>query len=149
MSSARSGDATWQVLADTHTGVFTTLRADGMPIALPVWFVCLDERIYVDSVARLKKVARIARDPRVCFLVESGEHWAELRGVQLTGVARVVTEPVLVDRVGRALRAKYDAFRGDRSAMPGATRAHYEMEHLTIEIEPDAPVFTWDYSSLS
>jgi hypothetical protein len=27
------------VLAKAHTGIFTTLRADGTPISLPMWFV--------------------------------------------------------------------------------------------------------------
>jgi nitroimidazol reductase NimA-like FMN-containing flavoprotein (pyridoxamine 5'-phosphate oxidase superfamily) len=119
-----------------------------MPIALPLWFVALDRRIYVSGPATAKRVARLRRDPRVSFLVESGTRWAELRAVHLTGQARVVTEPELVARVAAALDAKYAAFRARRSAMPAATRAYYEAELATIEITPDAHILSWDNARL-
>jgi PPOX class probable F420-dependent enzyme len=144
MSIRLSRDEAWDVLASSHTGIFTSLKADGVPITLPVWFVALDERIYIDAVARTKKVARIRRDPRVSFLVESGERWRDLRGVTLTGRARIVEEPEVVARVGAALGQKYAGFSGDREAMPPETRGHYEIEHLVIEIEPDDRILSFD-----
>ena len=45
--------------AGAHTGVLTSLRRDGAPVSLPVWFVALDRRIYVSGPARTKKFARI------------------------------------------------------------------------------------------
>lgn len=144
MSIRLSDTEAWQVLADAHTGIFTSLRADGMPISLPVWFVAFDERVYLASPTRRKKVARVRHDARVSFLVESGLRWAELLGVHLTGQARVVTEPELVARVSDALHAKYDAFRSRRAAMPDQTRAVYEADATTIEIVPDERILSWD-----
>lgn len=144
MSIRLSRDEAWAVLDTSHTGIFTSLRADGVPITLPVWFVAIDERIYIDAVARTKKVARIRRDPRVSFLVESGERWRDLRGVHLTGTARIVDDEDLVERVHAALREKYAGFAGDRAAMPAETRRHYEIEHLVIEIEPDERILSYD-----
>ena len=148
MSVRLSADEAWAVVAASHTGIFTSLRRDGVPIALPLWFVALDRRIYVSGPATAKRVARVRRDPRVAFLVESGAHWAELRAVHLTGRARVVTEPELIARVADALDAKYGAFRTRRSAMPPATRAHYEVELATIELTPDARILSWDNARL-
>jgi PPOX class probable F420-dependent enzyme len=139
----------WAVLEHTHTGIFTTLRADGVPITLPVWFVAFDDYIYVDAVTRTKKVTRIRRDPRVSFLVESGERWSELRGVHFTGRARFVDDPAIVARVGDALAEKYAGFAGDRAAMPEATRHHYEVDHVVIEITPDERILSFDNSRIS
>lgn len=144
MSIRLSEAEAWRVIADAHTGIFTSLRADGVPISLPVWFVALDGRVYLASPTRRKKVARVRNDARVSFLVESGERWAELRGVHLTGVARVVTAPELVARVHGALHAKYDAFRTQRSAIPDETRSVYEADATTIEIVPDERILSWD-----
>jgi hypothetical protein len=144
-----SPDEAWAVVAAAHTGIFTSLRRDGVPIALPLWFVVLERRIYVSGPASAKRVTRVRRDPRVSFLVESGAHWAELLAVHLTGRARVVTEPGLLARVADALDAKYTAFRMRRSAMPAATRAHYEVELATIEITPDAHILSWDNARLT
>lgn len=148
MSIRLSREEAWEVLRETHTGIFTSLKADGTPITLPVWFAVLDERIYIDAVATTKKVVRIRRNPRVSFLVESGERWRELRGVHLTGTARIVDDPALAERFRAALGEKYAGFSGDRAAMPEESRGHYEREHLVIEIEPDERILSYDNSRI-
>ena len=148
MSVRLSLDEAWAVVEASHTGIFTSLRRDGMPVALPIWFVVLERRVYVSGPATAKRVARVRRDPRVSFLVESGQRWAELRAVHLTGQARVVTEPDILARVAAALDAKYAPFRMQRAAMPAATRAHYEVALATIEITPDAHILNWDNARL-
>ena len=148
MSVRLSHAESWAELAGAHTGILTTLRSDGVPISLPVWFVALDERIYVGGPARARKVARVRRDPRCSFLVESGERWAELRAVHLTGSAAVVDDPSLVARVGAALDAKYAAFRTARASMAEATLAHYDTERAVIEVTPDDRILSWDNARL-
>ena len=143
-----SVDEAWDTLDRAHTGVLTTLRRDGVPISLPAWFVALDRRIYVSGPAHTKKFARIGRDPRVSFLVESGEHWIDLLGVHLTGTARIVDDAELLERVAAALGAKYRQFRHARDQMPGATRARHETVVTTIEITPDDRILSWDNSRL-
>ena len=141
-------DEVWATLARAHTGVLTSLRRDGMPISLPVWFAAFDHRIYVSGPAHTKKFARIRRDARVSFLVESGERWVDLLGVHLTGTARIVDDAALLARVAAALDAKYSAYRTPRDEMPGATRANYEVERTTIEITPDDRVLSWENTRL-
>jgi PPOX class probable F420-dependent enzyme len=143
-----SAEASWAVLAGGHTGVLTSLRRDGMPISLPVWFVVLDRRIYVRGPAHTKKFARIRHDPRVSFLVESGERWAELVGVHVTGRATYVDDETLRERVAIALHDKYSRFRTRREQMPDATRAHYDTAVGTIEIVPDDRILSWDNARL-
>ena len=138
----------WEVIERAHTGILTTLRRDGAPISLPVWFVALDRRVYVSGPAHTKKFGRVRHDPRVAFLVESGTRWVELVGVHLTGTAHVVDDPVLLARVQQALDDKYSAFRIDRADMPDATRAHYERPTTTVGIEPDERILTWDNARL-
>lgn len=148
MSVRLGREEAWDVLARAHTGILTSLRRDGTPITLPVWFVVLDGRIYASGPATAKRHARVRRDPRVSFLVESGKRWAELCAVHVSGRARLVSEPELGARVSAALDAKYGAFRTARSAMPDATRAHYQVERATIEITPDEHVLSWDNARL-
>ena len=40
-------DEIWAYVTDAHTGIMTTLRRDGMPIAMPLWFAVVDRAIYV------------------------------------------------------------------------------------------------------
>lgn len=148
MSVRLGHDEAWDVLARAHTGILTSLRRDGRPITLPVWFAVLDGRIYVSGPATAKRHRRVRRDPRVSFLVESGEYWAELCAVHISGRARIVDEPELLARVAAALDVKYGAFRTARAAMPSGTRAHYEVARTTIEIVPDDRVLSWDNARL-
>ena len=90
-----SPDEAWGIIEHAHTGIFTSLRRDGTPVALPVWFVSLDRRIYVSGPAGSKKFARVRRDPRVSFLVESGTRWAELVAVHLSGDAHRLTDAAI------------------------------------------------------
>ena len=106
---------------DDIRGCIDTLRKDGMPITLPIWFVMLDRKIYVQGPAKTKKFNLVRNDPRCSFLVESGKRWAELRAVQLNGQARIVEDEAMKARVKAAMDAKYDAFRSNRTAMPEAT----------------------------
>lgn len=60
----------WDRLRDAHTGIFVSLRRDGVPIALPGWHVVVDQTIYVGI--RGKKVLPVRHDSRASFLVEGG-----------------------------------------------------------------------------
>lgn len=143
MSVRLSADEAWHVLEHAHTGIFTTLRRDGMPIALPVWFVALDRTICLAAPSRTKKIARIRHDDRASFLVESGDKWVELQAVHLTGHVRIVEDQALIERIDDALDAKYAAHRGDRAAMPEKTQAHYAGRTF-LQLVPEDRIVSWD-----
>lgn len=141
-------DDAWDVIEHAHTGILTSLRRDGAPVALPVWFVALDRRIYVSGPAGSRKFARVRLDPRVSFLVESGTRWAELVAVHISGDAQRLTDAALLARVGAALDEKYARFRTPRDQMPETTQAHYDTESATMEITPSGRVLSWDNAQL-
>lgn len=139
----------WTFLTDAHTGILTTLRRDGFPIALPIWFAVVDRRIYVST--RGKKVLRARRDPRTSFLVEAGERWAELQAVHATCDARVLddVDDALGARIQAEMERKYAAFRTASKAMPKATREHYtKSSGAIIELTPHDKLLTWDNNHL-
>ena len=141
-------DELWEFVTAAHTGILITLRRDGVPIATPMWFAVVDRQLYVQTPARSKKVARVRRDPRVSFLVEDGERWAELRAVHLTGRAELVDNADILQRVTEEMTRKYARFRTARAAMPQATRQHYATAFTLIRIVPDAHVISWDNRKL-
>lgn len=62
-----SEDEAGDVLDESHTGILTTLRRDGTPVPLPVWYVVDERTIVVKTPPRTKKVARVKRDARASF----------------------------------------------------------------------------------
>jgi nitroimidazol reductase NimA-like FMN-containing flavoprotein (pyridoxamine 5'-phosphate oxidase superfamily) len=142
-------DEAWETLVHSTTGILTTLRRDGRPVALPVWFVALDRRVFVAT--RGKKVERARHDPRCSFLVEHGDRWSELRAVHLDCHAVELDgdderRPV----IARALAEKYAALRTKAAAMPEATRDQYaRATGAVLELVPEQKMLTWDNRKLS
>ncbi|HUP76414.1 MAG TPA: pyridoxamine 5'-phosphate oxidase family protein [Acidimicrobiales bacterium] len=150
MSIRLSPDEAWEALAQAHTGIFTTLRRDGMPIALPVWFVAIDRTICLAAPSRTKKLARLRHDPRASFLIESGERWVDLLAVHLTGRCELLDldkDRALIERIDDELDVKYAKYRGDHTAMPQKTQEHYAARTF-IRFVPDTRVLTWDNSRM-
>ena len=147
MSVRLSEEEAWEVLRTAHTGILTTLRRDGSPVALPVWFAVEDRVIYVGGPRSGKKFVRIRNDPRVSFLVESGEAWKELCAVHVSGRAEIVDNPDW-GHVDALLAAKYEGFSTPRDQMPERTREHYDVGRMLLRIVPEGRLLTWDNSRL-
>ncbi len=148
MSIRLTADEAWDVLDRSHTGILTTLRRDGSPITLPIWFVALDRTICFSAPSRTKKVARIRHDSRASFLVESGQRWAELCGVHLSGTVEVVDDDTERERIDKALNEKYASFRTARGNMPEETQAYYTGRTF-FRLVPTPRLLTWDNSRIS
>ncbi len=144
-----SAEEAWAVVEGSHTGILATLRRDGVPVMLPLWFVVLDRRIYLRTGGDSKKARRLRRDPRASFLVESGERWAELCAVHLTGTVNALADDdPLVARINEAFEAKYAGFRTASTKMSEATRAYYARPRAFFEFVPDERMLTWDNARL-
>jgi len=136
-------DEAWEFIARSHTGILTTLRRDGMPVSLPLWFVSFDRAVWFQTPSRSMKVKRVARDPRACFLVESGEAWPELKAVMATGAVEIVEDEDVLARIRDETSRKYAGFRPDLGKAPDATRKHYGSGTATLRFSPERFV-SWD-----
>jgi hypothetical protein len=55
----------------------------GWPHLMPLWFVVRDGQIWSWTFTKSQKIKNLERDNRATVLVEAGEQYAELRGVQM------------------------------------------------------------------
>jgi nitroimidazol reductase NimA-like FMN-containing flavoprotein (pyridoxamine 5'-phosphate oxidase superfamily) len=140
-------DEAWVMLEERRVGIFTSLRRDGSPISLPVWYAPIDRRIYLHGPAKAKKFARVRNNPRVSFLCETGERWRDLCVVHLTGVARVVDDESVERLVATEFERRYSALRPPRVELPDSAKARYR-GFAVIEITPDERFLSWDNSRL-
>lgn len=136
-----------EFMAAGHTGILTSLRADGWPVSLPIWYAFVDDRVYVRTPSKSKKVRRLKKDDRVSFVVESGKAWKELKSVVITGRAVVVEDEAELGRVDEAMAAKYASF-GAGKAVPKATKKHYGGGSTVFRIEPVKDPLTWDNAKI-
>jgi nitroimidazol reductase NimA-like FMN-containing flavoprotein (pyridoxamine 5'-phosphate oxidase superfamily) len=149
MASPRmTEDEIWAFVTESPTGVLTTLRRDGVPVALPMWFACLDRTIYLQT--RGKKLQRIGHDPRASFLVESGHRWVDLKAVHFTGRAEIIEpSPDLASRFRTEIDRKYENMRAAATEMPAETASYYK-NVLTgfVRFSPDARILHWDNAKI-
>lgn len=136
-------DEAWAAIEVARTGVLTTLRADGGPIALPVWFVVRDRTICVETPAWSKKVTRIRRDPRASFLVDNGERWQDLVGIHLNGSIAEETDAAEASLIKAALDTKYAQQAAPYDRLPEATQRAYA-DMIILRFVPDHRVLSWD-----
>jgi nitroimidazol reductase NimA-like FMN-containing flavoprotein (pyridoxamine 5'-phosphate oxidase superfamily) len=68
-------------LREQRTCRVATLGPDG-PHVSPVWFVWDADALWIYSLTRSQRWADVHRDPRVAVVVDAGEKYAELHGVE-------------------------------------------------------------------
>ena len=71
-------------LGSERTCTVATVSHDG-PHVTALWFVWDGECVWLYSITRSQRWTDLERDPRVAILVEAGEEYNELRGVEMHG----------------------------------------------------------------
>ncbi|HUY49576.1 MAG TPA: pyridoxamine 5'-phosphate oxidase family protein [Streptosporangiaceae bacterium] len=89
------------MLAGSRKLQLATINRDGTAHLATMFYVLIDERIAFWTYRASQKARNLIRDPRVTCLVETGEEYFELRGVQIAGRARLVDDPEEVLDIGR------------------------------------------------
>ena len=77
-------------LAAERTCRVATTGADGRPHVVPLWFVWHDRALWLTSLTRSQRWTDLARDPRVAVVIDTGEQYGELRGIEISGTATPV-----------------------------------------------------------
>ena len=67
-----------------------------------------DGVVHMRTYAKSQKVLNLERDPRFAALVETGDRYVELRGVQLSGTVALLDDVDLICDVFAALMVKYE-----------------------------------------
>lgn len=105
-------------LESQRTVIVATTRKSGSPVMHPVWFIYLDNAIYINIQRASFKMKNILRDNRVSALVEDGESYFELRGVMIEGEAVEVTDDNEILHVQDAQDMKHKRIGSGTENMP-------------------------------
>lgn len=69
-----------------------TVSVSGQPHVTPLWFAWDGTALWLYSIVDSQRWADIARDPRVSVVIDDGDRYGELRGVEILGSAKTVGE---------------------------------------------------------
>ena len=136
-----------ELLETERIVIISSLGPRGWPHSMPLWFTVRDGEIWVWTYAKSQKVKNLDRDPRATLLVETGQEYQELRGMQIEARAEIVRDPEAVFDFGRDLTVRYaegiDSIEGDAAAALQAQAS----KRVAIRFEP-VRVASWDHRKL-
>ncbi|MDX3243454.1 MULTISPECIES: pyridoxamine 5'-phosphate oxidase family protein [Streptomyces] len=121
-----------------------TVSTDGAPHVSALWFLWDGTALWLYSVVRSKRWTDLRRDPRVAIVIDTGEEYDALRGVELSGAVEFVGE---IPRTGQ-LCAELDAVETlfarknfGLDAMP------HDGRHAWVRLKPEK-IVSWDFRKL-
>jgi len=132
------------LLAECRKLQLATINQDGTPHLVTMFYTMIGGQIAFWTYRSSLKARNLARDPRLSCLVEAGEEYFDLRGVQVSGTARCVGEPGGVLDIGRRITA------GLSGVPAGAVEdyvAHAARKRVGYIVEP-ARIASWDHRKL-
>jgi len=133
------------MLAESRKVHLATRNPDGSTHLVTMFYVLIDGRITFWTYRSSQKARNLARDPRMTCLVETGEDYFELRGVQVRGTARCIDDPAAVADVGRRIAGGLTGVGDD--ALDDYV-AHAARKRVAFAVEPDR-ISSWDHHKLT
>lgn len=77
-------------LSTERTCRVATIGGDGSPHFAPLWFVWDGAFLWLNSLVRSRRWTDLQKDPRIAIVVDGGEQFTDLRGVEVRGTAMSV-----------------------------------------------------------
>jgi nitroimidazol reductase NimA-like FMN-containing flavoprotein (pyridoxamine 5'-phosphate oxidase superfamily) len=132
-------------LADWHTLNCATLNEDGSVHLVAMWYGFLEGSPAFHTKAKSQKILNLRRDPRITCLIEEGDAYTELRGLEIVGRAEIINDPARMFEVGVSVfeRSQKLPFTEER-------RLHIEAglnKRLAVKVHVERFV-SWDHRKL-
>jgi hypothetical protein len=124
-----------------------TIGPGGFPHVVAMWYVVLEGRVAFWTFGKSQKIVNLRRDPKMTGLVESGDVYSELRGVELVGAGRIVEEFDRILEIGVQVALKYNGAAAiSDAAMPFVEAQARKRLGVVLEVEQ---VVSWDHTKLA
>ncbi len=134
-------------LEDAMKVQVATVGPRGEPHLTTLFYVLDEGRIAFWTYARSQKVVNLRRDDRITCLVEDGDDYFELRGVSITGRARLLEEYDEVVAIGSRVATRM-ADGADLGADGDDLVRQQARKRVGVVVEPEK-VTSWDHRKMA
>jgi hypothetical protein len=141
-----SDDEVTAYLQDQRILNVATIGPTGHPHLVAMWYAWVGGELSFWTFAKSQKVRNLHRDSKMTGLVESGDSYNELRGVELIGRGRLVDDYDQVLEIGKAVAVRYNG----EAAVSDAALPFIEAQarkRMGVVFEVDSHV-SWDHTKL-
>ena len=132
-------------LQEQRTMSIATIGKDGRPHLIAMWYTFLDGVPCFWTFAKSQKVVNLRRDPRITCMVEAGDTYDQLRGIELIAHANITDDEAEVLRFGVAEFERYQGIKVNEALLPQVQRMANKRVVVKIEVER---VVSWDHRKL-
>lgn len=132
-------------LTTRRTCRVATVSADGAPHVSPLWFCWDGTSLWLYSITRSKRWADLRRDPRVAVVIDEGEEYGELRGVELSGTVEFIGEAPRTGEPNPELQVPERLFAPKYF---GLEEMPHDGRHAWLRLTPKT-VTSWDFRKLA
>jgi nitroimidazol reductase NimA-like FMN-containing flavoprotein (pyridoxamine 5'-phosphate oxidase superfamily) len=132
-------------LAAERTCRVATIDGNGRPDITPLWFVWDGAALWLNSLYKSQRWTNLARNPETAIVVDAGEDYSQLRGVQISGRAEVIGEVPRTDRPNAVLEPIEVAF-AQRYIVGGTFEP--DGRHAWLRVTP-RKIVSWDFRKSS
>src|SRR3974377_414570 len=124
---------------EQRKAALATLDQHGVPHIVAMNYFAKDGAFYMTSYAKAQKVVNIRRDPKVALMIESGNAYAELRGVMVRGHCQIIEG-------AEAVRAAFTGMAEARGTTPSRPSGSVDSapKRVVLKITPEK-VTSWDH----
>jgi len=130
-------------LTGQRTCRLATIGTNG-PHLSALWFVWHDHTLWLSSITKSQRWKDLAADPRTAVLVDDGEEYSELRGVEIRGSALPFGE---APRVGEDVPELVPVERLFARKYRGADTMTYDGRHGWLKLVPEK-ITSWDFRKM-
>ncbi len=96
-----------EFLAGKHTMSLASINADGSIHLVAMWYGFLEGEIAFETKAKSQKVANLRRNPNITCMVETGDDYNELKGVQIIGTAEIFDDRDRMLEMGKSVFSRH------------------------------------------
>ncbi|WP_082944793.1 pyridoxamine 5'-phosphate oxidase family protein [Mycobacterium sp. 852013-50091_SCH5140682] len=133
-----------EFLAVQRTCRVGTVTTTGHPHVTPLWFTWDGSTLWLYSIVDSQRWTDLARNQRIAAVVDTGEAYGELRGVEITGTTNVVGE---VPRIGEPHQALVEPERLFAEKYFSGADFVNDGRHGWLRITP-TKITSWDFRKL-
>jgi PPOX class probable F420-dependent enzyme len=133
-----------EFLSGRRTMSLASLNGDGTIHLVAMWYGFLEGEIAFETKAKAQKVLNLRRNPTITCMVEDGDTYDQLRGVQIVGTAEIVDDPARMYELGISVFERYVGPYTEEM------RAAVEMmlhKRVVVKVTPTR-VASWDHNKL-
>lgn len=127
-----------------HTMNIATYNHDGSIHLVAMWYAMDGTNPVFWTYNKAQKIKNIERDPRITCLVETGDVYEELKGVELVGRAELITERDRFMAIGEMIVDRYQGPMTDEMR-PFVHAAGEKRFAVRVHVERTV---SWDHSKL-